>query len=150
MKITLILVILSIHYNLFLLWEIQILRGATFELVDKLVDLLYSYLTRVVFIKNFEYLLILLLVKIKLIILGIKAIQNIGAFLCLLAWIGHLSVLFVQFSRFGSLIKVIAHKELLFIHFYFQYLLYLYRSFIMIELLLCYYIRLLEEYNLNH
>jgi hypothetical protein len=34
MKIGLIVVILAIDINLFLLWEIKILGGATFELVD--------------------------------------------------------------------------------------------------------------------
>lgn len=69
---------MTVHLIIFGLRKIDVLGGGALKLVDKLVDLLNCDLARVCFVKNFEYLLILLLIQIELIILRVtKSIQYI-------------------------------------------------------------------------
>jgi hypothetical protein len=69
---------MTVHLIIFGLRKIDVLGSGALKLVDKLVDLLNCDLARVCFVKNFEYLLILLLIQIELIILRVtKSIQYI-------------------------------------------------------------------------
>jgi hypothetical protein len=68
---------MSVHIIIFGLRKIDVLGGGALKLVNELVDLLNCYLARVCFVKNFEYLLILLLIQIELMILCVESIQYI-------------------------------------------------------------------------
>jgi hypothetical protein len=119
---------MTVHLIIFGLRKIDVLGSGALKLVDKLVDLLNCDLARVCFVKNFEYLLILLLIQIELIILRVtKSIQYIWSTYGFGARIGSFFVLIGYLVGFGGWINHIAGKKLLlilfFIHFYFQYLL---------------------------
>ena len=68
---------MTVQLIIFGLGKIDVGGGRTLKLVDKLVDLLDRYLTRVCLVENPEYLLILLLVEVELVILHVESIQNI-------------------------------------------------------------------------
>ena len=118
---------MTIDLIIFRLRKIDVLGGGALKLVDKLIDLLDCYLAWVRFVKNFEYLLILLLIEIELIILRVESIQYIWSTYGFAVRIWPFFVLIVYLVGFGGRINHIAGKKLLlilfFIHFYLQYLL---------------------------